>query len=434
MNYALAVSNRIEDIMAETDRSDDWDREKEQYIYWRAQGNILDTDKGLTWAGGNVRIGDYILLIDSDTRVPVDCFLDAVSEMEASPQVAIIQFSSGVMNVTDSWFEQGITFFTHLVYTAIQYAVSNGDVAPFVGHNAFLRWSAVQDVAYLEEDINDGIVKEKYWSESTVSEDFDMALRLQTSGYTLRLAAYAGKGFKEGVSLTVYDELARWEKYAYGCSELIFHPFIQWPTKGPFTPLFRKFITSGMPLPSKLTIMAYIGTYYAIGSAWILTLLNYCIIGWYNGWLDHYYIDSFKVYFAIILVFTALGNFALAVLRYRIEESNLLSAVWENFRWIPLLTVFLGGISLHVSQAILSHLFSVDMTWGATSKEATDTSFFKEIPFIMRKFRFTFVFCAVMSLGMIVIAGVGPLGALVPYDWQINFFTAIWPLATVIGK
>lgn len=433
MNYALSVSNRIEDIMAATDRSDDWDREKEQYVYWRAQGNILDADKGLTWAGGNVRVGDYILLIDSDTRVPVDCLLDAVSEMEASPQVAIIQFSSGVMNVTDSWFEQGITFFTNLVYTAIQYAVSNGDVAPFVGHNAFLRWSAVQDVAYLEVDINDGIVKEKYWSESTVSEDFDMALRLQTSGYTLRLAAYAGQGFKEGVSLTVYDELARWEKYAYGCSELIFHPLVQWPTKGPFTPLFRKFITSGMPLPSKFTIMAYIGTYYAIGSAWILTLLNYCIIGWYNGFLDHYYIDSFKVYIAIILVFTALGNFALAVLRYRIEESNLLSAMWENFRWIPLLTIFLGGISLHVSQAILSHLFSVDMTWGATSKEATDTSFFKEIPFIMRKFRVTFIFCTVMSLGMIVLAGVGPLGDLVPYDWQINFFTAIWPLATVIG-
>lgn len=434
MNYALSVSNRIEDIMATTDRSADWDREKELYNYWQAHGNILDIDKGLTWAGGDVRVGDYILLIDSDTRVPVDCLLDAVSEMEASPQVAIIQFSSGVMNVTDSWFEKGITFFTNLVYTAIQYAVSNGDVAPFVGHNAFLRWSAVQDVAYLEVDVNDGVVKEKYWSESTVSEDFDMALRLQTNGYTLRLAAYAGQGFKEGVSLTVYDELARWEKYAYGCSELIFHPFINWPTKGPFTPLFRNFIMSGMPLPSKLTIMAYIGTYYAIGSAWILTLLNYCIIGWYNGFLDHYYIDSFKVYFSIVLVFTALGNIALAVLRYRIEEATLVSALWENFRWIPLLTVFLGGISLHVAQAILSHLFSVDMTWGATSKEATDTSFFREIPFIMRKFRVTFVFCAVVGLGMIVLAGVGPLGALVPYDWRINFFTAIWPLATIIGE
>lgn len=72
--------------------------------------------------------------------------------------------------------------------------------------------------------------------------------------------------------------------------------------------------------------MAYVGTYYAIGSAWILTLANYLLIGWYNGHLDHYYIDSFKIYFSIVLVFNGLGNVALAVLRYRIEEKSLFSA------------------------------------------------------------------------------------------------------------
>jgi hypothetical protein len=41
-----------------------------------------------------------------------------------------------------------ITFFTNLIYTAIRYTVSNGNVSPFVGHNAILRWSAVQEVAY----------------------------------------------------------------------------------------------------------------------------------------------------------------------------------------------------------------------------------------------------------------------------------------------
>lgn len=46
-----------------------------------------------------------------------------------------------------------------------------------------------------------------------MSEDFDMSLRLQSVGYIIRLASYKGDGFKEGVSLTVYDELARWEKY-----------------------------------------------------------------------------------------------------------------------------------------------------------------------------------------------------------------------------
>ena len=180
--------------------------------------------------------------------------------------------------------------------------------------------------------------------------------------------------------------------------------------------------------------MAYIGTYYAIGSAWILTLANYCMVGWFNGHLDHYYIDSFKIYFAIVLVFTALGNTALAVLRYRTEAGSLGRCLLENFTWVPMLTVFLGGISLHVSQAILCHLCSVDMSWGATSKEASDTTFFAEVPTILRKFRGTFIWCLVTTGAMVALAGVGPLGRLVPYDWQIGFFTAVWPLATVVGS
>ena len=164
---------------------------------------------------------------DSDTRVPVDCLLDAVSEMEQSPDVGIMQFASGVMNVTDSFFENGITFFTNLIYTAIKYTVSNGDVAPFVGHNAILRWSAIQEIGYFDED-----GYEKFWSESHVSEDFEMSLKLQCNGYIIRLAAWDNAGFKEGVSLTVYDELARWEKYAYGCNELLFHPIRTWLWKG----------------------------------------------------------------------------------------------------------------------------------------------------------------------------------------------------------
>lgn len=49
-----------------------------------------------------------------------------------------------------------------------------------------------------------------------MSEDFDMALRLQMKGYIIRWATYSQGEFKEGVSLTVDDELNRWQKYAYG--------------------------------------------------------------------------------------------------------------------------------------------------------------------------------------------------------------------------
>lgn len=89
---------------------------------------------------------------------------------------------------------------------------ANGEVPPFVGHNAFLRWRAIQDAAFVDKA--DG--QEKIWSESNVSEDFDMALRLQMRGYIIRWSTYSQGGFKEGVSLTIDDEINRWQKYAYG--------------------------------------------------------------------------------------------------------------------------------------------------------------------------------------------------------------------------
>jgi hypothetical protein len=106
--------------------------------------------------------------------------------------------------------------------------------------------------------------------------------------------------------------------------------------------------------------------------------------------------------------------------------------VLENIKWIPLLTVFLGGISLHVSQAIMSHMFSIDMSWGATAKETSDTSFFEEISRISKQFKFTFMLCLLLIAAMITLAGVGVVGQLVPFSWRIELFTAIWPLAIIV--
>ena len=319
MNFGLMISCRVEEKLLLVNRPDDWSQVDEAHAYERCLKEVLEESE-VAWADGNIRIGDYIVLIDSDTRVPSDCLLDAASEMEQSPDVGIMQFTSGVMQVVNTYFENGITFFTNLIYSAIKYTVSNGDVAPFVGHNAILRWAAIQQVSYVDED-----GYEKFWSESHVSEDFDMSLRLQCNGFIIRLGAWAGEGFKEGVSLTVYDELARWEKYAYGCNELLFHPMRKWLWKGPFTPLFRTFLFSNIRFTSKITIISYIGTYYAIGAAWIMTTANYLAIGWFNGYLDKYYIDSWQVWFSIVIVFNGLGNIALAAMRYRDDKGGFFS-------------------------------------------------------------------------------------------------------------
>jgi membrane glycosyltransferase len=186
-----------------------------------------------------------------------DCFRDAAREMHECPEVAIIQHESDVLQVAHHYFENGIAYFTRRVNKSISFACANGEVAAFVGHNAFLRWSAVQDAAFVDEA--DG--KTKIWSESNVSEDFDMALRLLLKGYIVRWASYSGGGFKEGVSLTPDDELNRWEKYSYGVGELMFNPLIKWFRLGPINKQLRTFIWSNAPVHYKISMMAYMFSY-----------------------------------------------------------------------------------------------------------------------------------------------------------------------------
>ena len=227
MNYALNISNKTEDVLTEmieirktyTSSNDITEAEQDE-LYRAALDKVLDDD-GKAWADGDIRMGEYILIIDSDTRVPVDCLLYGAAEMFLSPEVAIVQHSAGVMQIVGDYFENGITFFTNQIYSAIRFAVGSGEAAPFVGHNAFLRWKAIQAVSTKK---GDGSNDDCFWSESHVSEDFDISLRVQMAGCIVRMAAYHGDEFKEGVSLTVYDELSRWEKYAYGCNELVFNP------------------------------------------------------------------------------------------------------------------------------------------------------------------------------------------------------------------
>ena len=85
------------------------------------------------------------------------------------------------MQVAHHFFENAIAHFTRRINKCISLGCANGEVAPFVGHNSFLRWSAIQDAAFI--DPVDQV--KKIWSESNVSEDFDMALRLQVRSILL---------------------------------------------------------------------------------------------------------------------------------------------------------------------------------------------------------------------------------------------------------
>ncbi len=43
--------------------------------------------------------------------------------------------------------------------------------------------------------------------------------------------------------MTIHDEITRYCKYAYGCSEMLFNPVRQWLRQGIFSRLFISYIT-----------------------------------------------------------------------------------------------------------------------------------------------------------------------------------------------
>ena len=171
-------------------------------------------------------------------------------------------------------------------------------------------------------------------------------------GYIIRWATYSNGGFKEGVSLTVDDELNRWQKYSYGsfvpllralclisllgCNELIFNPLKDWWHAGPITKQLRVFIWSDAPVHYKITMMSYMFSYYGIAAAAALSLINYCLLGWALE-VDGFYMHSFEIWLACTVVFPGAGNLGYTLLEYRLGKRSILASLIENVTWIPFL-------------------------------------------------------------------------------------------------
>jgi len=54
-------------------------------------------------------------------------------------------------------------------------------------------------------------------------------------------------------------------------------------------------------------MMAYMFSYYGIAAAFTLSIINYLILGWELP-VDGYYLHSFEIWLAVMVVFTGAGT------------------------------------------------------------------------------------------------------------------------------
>ena len=436
LNFTYTLSLRLEQVIAEVTAARQQQRiagqqsdgsasfgpndDEDEAIYAEALQRVLDESDGRAWAAGNIRMGDYILLIDSDTRVPEDCLMQAAAEMERSPDVGALQHCSGITYVQHHYFERLLGYFVG-VFTnfTISWVCSNGAMAPLMGHNVFLRWSALQQVAdkkLLHEE-------RQIFSSQHVSEDYELAMRLQMAGYCVRWATYSNQAFREGVSLNPSDEKARWQKYAFGACEILFNPFIRW-YKGPFTSLFWRFMWSrNVRTAGKLGMLSYLFSYFALGVSLPLTVLMAVIQGLFWPTLDTSFRPVFDTWIAVIVVFNFAGAIGLVTVRARAGHSTLLHSLWEGLKHLPAIVVFFSGITYHVAASILAFFFSVRMSWQATSKDFQQTS----IREVIRRFWHCY-----LTMALLLVLTVVSTTPLVPAGWRIGTFTILFPVFLAI--
>ena len=343
--------------------------------------------------GGELYLGEYVLLLDADTRIPFDCLHDPLYEFQQDDKLGFIQHLSFALITTNTYWEKFINHFTEMIYeTGILISCAGGDCSPFVGHNGMIRTEVFEKIK--SKDNNSMF---QIWSEEHVSEDFIFFIKAIKNGYYGRYITYCNNrnnqmnNFLEGKSLSYDDELLKFKKYAYGSCEILFNPFNKWLLKSPIGEFILLYLTSDIEFTSKIGILSYLFTYVAIGLSFPFAYLNYILYGLFE---KETYNDILPLHIIIqvMLLFSIFGTLTNSILKGRILKKDIINIIWENIKYIPYYVLFFGSLPYHIFFMMINFFIgSKNINWRSTQKEIIYESKYQSIKNTLYLYRYMFV-------------------------------------------
>lgn len=339
---------------------------------------------------GDISIGDYILLVDSDTKIPWSILPSIVRVFEKDPTIGYTQhFTVPLESSYQNFFSRMISFYTvNLYHVIFRVCTRNGDISPLIGHNITLRKSALEKIS----GDNDG----NFWNENRVSEDFDLCLKMYQNGYKGIYVCDEQRSFGEGVSLSYKDEMVKYSKFAYGASEILFNPVKDWCCKGMLTKSFKEFMkASNVPFSSKVGIIGYLMTYFSISSAVFFTP----IVAVLSCFVAHWELIMFDPLYAYIFLFCIYGILN-PIVNYKLKRQFPIikghePSVCTEFYCGVFFCIFYCSVSFPLFLGVIAQLFNINISWGSTVKSLSDKSCFKTFlsVFVLEKLQFVFSLC-----------------------------------------
>ena len=288
MNTHLRLNFGPEDLVAKTGKKS----------FEEALLEVSHSETGARYImfGNNVRIGHLVCVNDADARMQPQVIFKTVPEFLNDQSLGFTQHATKTLDDQrgESYYLKMIEVYTDALYQG-HFLLSSilGCHPPLVGHSIFLRSEAIKQCGRMRNLRNaqrwlkniglpflsvdqvgfknlHGGLRMEYWSESHVSEDFELMIHLYNIGYNGRYIAFPGCEFQEGVTRTFDEEAGRHRKFALGAHELIFNPFQEMIGHGIFTPLFKTFMTCDIPSYYKIFLTAYLFSYTAGGTYFIV--------------------------------------------------------------------------------------------------------------------------------------------------------------------
>ena len=320
--------------------------------------------------GGDVTYGQYVFLIDSDTRLPDipmnenGCLKRLAKEMLFDGKdVLFIQCYTGPYMSVKTASEKSIFNHTCNIYNSILVATACKSMAPLVGHNAFLNMSGLQECAQIDE----GSGFKYFWAEDRISEDFDLMMRGCEKGYIGRYASHAGI-FLEGVSFSYMSEYFKVSKFACGAAELIYNPMSDWYKDGILSSDLIGFVKSTkVEWYNKFIILSYVLNFIAIAAGHFGLLFNLFFCRFLYSVLP-FYLLPINLMWEALFIWTVCGTVASYVFGLRLGFDK-----WLYFKQMLRETLFLtclyGSISVRFSIMSFTHLFKLNLSFGATAKD-----------------------------------------------------------------
>ena len=212
-----------------------------------------------------------LCFLDADSRMPAGV-LDHVTQIfRAHPSCGYVQLSNAtevrsrsLIARLERRFNDTIAFFD------IRAASTHGGFAPLLGHNVFVRGSALMQ---LERRFG------SYWSETHVSEDLVMSMRMARLGYygayvvcdpSLEVSATSTERGAE----TAAQMLSRLVRFATGIAEITYNPILTWPTRGVLAAELADVLRDPAVHPTfKLQLYAHVLSWFALASGPVAILV-----------------------------------------------------------------------------------------------------------------------------------------------------------------